>query len=239
MRKLLALLLIAWFPAATLAWQQNIAGVAHRKIFSASVPTFTYGSGTANTVNSSQTVLTSVTTGDLVVCSVLDYGSSSPTNSVSDGTNTYHATPNSPSDDTTSFHRHVWIYYSIGVTGGTLTITSNPSDNAEAIYCNNIHVSGPAVVFDADAAAGNSTGTTPANTPCLTPSVSGEFEYSNVNFVSVTAWSPNSPWSPGAEATAHSSYDGYILSGTISSTCVNFTGSGNTGGWSAMTAAFK
>lgn len=192
--------------------------------------------------------LPSVGAGHLVVVSICYLGSTTgwTMSSLTDGNgHNFTFSPNSPWQ-WNSAARYVWLAYMLSAPSGTMTITATPSI-AHGISIHAIEFSYTGVAsFDKDANAAPVSGTTPANTPSITPTNSGSLLYAagvaDPNTQAGTFSGVGGSWTKGTGGSvasdANDSWDEYILSAS-GATSVNFTitGSANSG-WNASAMAF-
>lgn len=153
--KFLTLAILLWLPASCFAqWtevQKNWNSTAG-------------ASPTITTVS-----LPSVAANHVVLASVMYLGTAAFTLTMTDGNgHSFTATPKSPC--TTSLGQKVWLFYLTNTAAASMTITATPSV-AHGISVHAVEFA-PSVgrpTFDNDACDIPTTGTTPVNTPSLTP----------------------------------------------------------------------
>lgn len=118
--------------------------------------------------------LSLVSQSDVVIASVMYLGTATGfTMSMTDGNgHSFIQTPNSPCTYTTG--QKVWLFYIVSPSLATMSITATPSV-AHGISIHAIEFTPPAgtVKFDTDVCSVPTTGTTPINTPSITPAASG------------------------------------------------------------------
>lgn len=198
---------------------------------------------TAGTSPATTTVsLTGVGANHVVVASVQFLGTATGfTVAVTDGNgHSFTQTPSSPC--VYSAGEKVWLYYLLNSTSGNMTVTATPSiaHGLSVHAVEFIPVSGGVVKFDTDACATTSTGTTPLNTPSLTPTIGGLLYSGALSDPGSTGHisAAGASWTLGTNGTIASdvgqSGDEYQFNAT-GSTAVNYTvaASANTG-WVAM-----
>jgi hypothetical protein len=198
----------------------------------------TAGSGAATTTVS----MPSVVAGHTVIASVMFLGTflSPFTVALTDGNgHNFTQTPSSPCSYGTG--QSVWLFYFTNVPAGSMTITATPSvAHGLSVHAIEFVPTPGAVTFDVDSCAVPSTGTTPINTPSITPVKSGVL-YAGVipdpaSTGSITG--VGGSWTDGTHgiiaSDSNNSGDAYQFSAT-GATTVNWTVSGSSGsGWVAM-----
>jgi hypothetical protein len=227
---------------------QYVAPAGFNKGASGGSPTFTHSQGAVGCAGASSPcniVLTNnPATGDVIGCAVTSSTASAITSitSVKDSnSNSYTVTPLSPSTFLSGAGQ-VWLYYLIAPSNATktITVTYTASNDTAAVWCDDFTVSGGTATFDTDARAETASGSS-CNTPSITPAQSGELLYAALApESSVTAPASGATlgvWTGSGGALTNNNMAEYTLSAS-SATAVNFTCS-SSGGWSAMSMAFK
>lgn len=199
-----------------------------------------YGSATSGT--SKNCVLTTAPASGSFV-TVFVFGNPSLTAmTVSDGTNSYTATSNSPSNVNDATAGSVWMFYWYATTTGGTTVTASWTGTCSfcSIMVNNWGVTGagavvPDVVPTCAGAACSGNGTV-INNPTITSPTAGDlllcFEATEN-----TTNSANSPWTIDPHGTgAFNELGEYILSASGTQACAFGTASGH---WDSIGASFK
>jgi hypothetical protein len=187
--------------------------------------------------------LSLVNQGDVVLVSVDYLGTATGfTVAVTDGNgHSFTQTPNSPC--TYSTGQKVWMYYIVAPALATMSITATPSvAHGVSIHAIEFAPTAGTVTFDSDVCGNPITGTTPVNTPSITPSKSGVLYAASIADPSANLGSfsgvVGGSWTIGTVGVIASdnnnSADEWQVSAT-SATAVNWTvsSSGNSG-WVAM-----
>lgn len=186
--------------------------------------------------------LPSVGKGHVVLASAMYLGTAAFTLTMTDGHgNNFTATPNSPC--TTTLGQKVWLFYFTNTPAASMTITATPSVSAGfSVHAVEFIPSAGNATFDKDACTVATTGTTPINTPSITPVRSGVLYAGTIPDPSLglgqLSGVVGGSWTVGTNGVIASdnndSGDEYQFSAT-SATAVNWTvtSSGNTG-WDAM-----
>lgn len=217
-----------------------------QKAAGAATPTFTrvqaawgiaIGSGTTVQV----TLGAAPTAGNAVVCFPQGFPDTLTVSSISDGTNAYTVTPNSPSA-TNLQSLAISAAYLINVpagAGATITATLSGSITFSSnIWCGEFHRSSGTWAFDTDAAGTGASGGA-VNTPSITPAAAGGLLIAVVDAGAGGPTSANSPWTQDATGVdASRRLVEYILSAPSGATAANFTVAG-TNGWNSMAVALK
>jgi hypothetical protein len=192
--------------------------------------------------------LPSVAAGHLVVVAVCYLGASTGfTLTITDGNGHTFTQPTGSPFAYSGGARFIWLGYILSAASGSMTITATPSvAHGLSIHAIEFSYTGGSCSFDKTANAGPSTGTTPINTPSLTPTNAAELIYAagisdpaSAGTISAVGGS----WVEGTRGTINSdgnnSADAYQLS-ISAATAVNWTvsGSSNTG-WNAASMAFS
>jgi hypothetical protein len=166
-------------------------------------------------------------------------GVASFTMSVTDGNgHSFTQSPNSPC--AYSGGQFVWLFYLLDSASGNLTITATPSVQ-HGLSVHVIEFTPPGTPsFDKDACAVPSSGTTPINTPSITPSASGVLYAAALADPASTGaiTAAGGSWTLGTNGSiasdAGNSGDEYQI-GATAATSVNWTVTGSSGsGWDAM-----
>lgn len=224
----LLLEILLWLPASCFAQWTEV-----QKAWNS-----TAGSGTTLPTTLS---LPSVVKGHTVLASVMYLGTTAFTLTMTDGNgNSFTQSPNSPCTSTSG--QKVWMFYFVNTPAASMTITTTPSVSAGmSVHAVEFAPSAGRATFDSDACAHPSTGTTPINTPSLTPIRSGVL-YAGATPDPTTATGQISGvgvgWTEASRGVIASdnnnSSDEYQFSATTA-TAVNWTvtTSGNSG-WNAM-----
>jgi hypothetical protein len=189
---------------------------------------------TSGTTNA--TTLGAAPTVGNVVCVGLTFfaAAGGGTTTVSDGTNTYTITPNSPSTfDASSGQSYLFYWIATGTPGATITATFTNTIVFSDIWVDEFSASGT-ISFDTD---GKGTGSgTAINTPSLTPAQSGELFF-GVSTSAVGISSANSPFVLAAFGIGPDGPAGEYALNVSSAQAMNFTQSSGT--YSSMMMAFK
>lgn len=186
--------------------------------------------------------LTSVVANHTVVTSVVYLGTATGfTMVVTDGAgHSFTATPNSPCIYPSG--EKIWLFYLLSAVAGNMTVTATPSI-AHGISVHAIEFIPATGIpsFDSDACANPTSGTTPINTPSITPVRAGVLYAAALTDPNVGAASiagVGAGWTEGTRGViasdSNDSSDEYQFSAT-GATAVNWTTTGSAGsGWVAM-----
>lgn len=225
--RMVLLAIILWLPASCFAQWTEV-----QKAWNS-----TAGGSPATTTLS----LSSVVKGHAVLASVMYLGTAAFTLTLTDGNgNSFTATPNSPCNYTTG--QKVWLFYLVNTPAASMTITATPSvAHGLSVHAVEFAPSAGRATFDSDACAVPTTGTTPINTPSLTPIRSGVLYAGAIpdpNTATGQISGVGAGWTEASRGVIASdnndSSDMYQFSATTA-TAVNWTAttSGNSG-WNAM-----
>jgi hypothetical protein len=155
--------------------------------------------------------------------------------------NSYTQSPNSPSTFL-SGSGQVWLFYLVAPSNATNSITVSWTGTGGGIWIDDFTVSGGSAVFDADLGGETAVGTTPVNTPSLTPAGTGELLYSGMtaggSLTAPAAGATLGNWTGATGGLQLNNGAEYDLSSVSGANPVDYTQSGGPG-WSGMVMAFK
>lgn len=178
--------------------------------------------------------------GDVVCAGLVAFSATIVLTSIADSNgNVYADVPNSPAiSPTIGGGVSVWLRCLIGAPANasaavTATFTSVPSG---ALFVEDWTAAGGVPKLDTGASVLDSTTTTPSLTPSITPKSTNEMFFSVVNPAGAGVSSTNSPWT-STTVNRHGTQAGYVTSASTA-TSVNYSATGNVGGWVNVEAAF-